>query len=130
MTNKVKCFELGPITQLPEDVRASFNDCVTVFLEGSTILEELYLHEYIQSVDEAISFCQAVSNSECAKNLMKIQLINQDVDESEDLANEFAQIISCSEKLSEFDLSKLGLSAQNVAILLSAFTSSESIRNF
>ena len=116
--------------QLPEDVRASFNDSVTVFLEGSANLEELSLHEYIQSVDEAISFCQAVSNSECAKNLTKIQLINQDVGESEDFANEFAQIICCTEKLSEFGVSKLSLSAQNVAILLSAFTSSESIRNF
>ena len=55
VSDRVKCLEVGPMESIAENIRASFNDCLSAFIESpQPKLQELNLKDYVKTTEEAV----------------------------------------------------------------------------
>ena len=79
--------------KLPEEVRASLNDCFAHFLENSTGLESVDFGSYVQSSEEADVLFRALGSSESMKSIHTINAPNSKAEPSQDVVDSFAELI-------------------------------------
>ena len=114
--------------KLPEDVRASLNDCFAHFFENSTGLESVDFGSYVQSSEEADVLFRALGSSESMKSIHTINAPNSKTEPSQDVVDSFAELIQQTTSLKSLDITKKSFSVAHFVQTLEALNESESTK--
>ena len=65
--------------QLSDEVRISLSNCIESLIQGSKKLQRVDLFRYVCSTEEAVSFLQAICNSESINTLIELPMLHGSV---------------------------------------------------
>ena len=113
-----------------QEVRDSFNDCLTQFIEADQPkLTDINLCSYVQTPEEAIRFIQAAC-SIAVEYLTRFTILSPETCGNLDVINVYAEFISSSSKLRNLSFSDMPYTAEGLTIIFNALSQSECLQNF